>query len=1826
MNRAKRKLHIRALAVLLVLVNLFTVVPLPSHSAENNEAVVQTGAASFAITLDGVSTGSMTIYSYEKKEISVEGSATADAYQWQILHPKKPDMWINIYDATAGYLSVTLALVKNMLDGSNTTQLRCRVTAEGVEYYTAPLTVVYSEEDDGIPVVLAEPTEPVIPETTVPETTIPETTVPETTVPETTVPETTVPETIVPETTVPETTVPETTVPETTVPETTVPETTVPAETVPAETAAEAPMVFAAPKAAASATMMAQAVPAAEEPAAPTGETTPVEETVPEAENTPALLAEGETEELEFVTVTINYIRYDFAMDEEGKLKEDADGNPVLEGDDTASVAFTSYIATLQHGTPLNTTVPSPTMVGYDRYLGDSTVAGSGDSVAIALDSVTQNVTYTVKYKPAKVPYTVRYYFQNIYDDLYVEDTTQKATVTGYTGATPDTKLIKKEFPGFLSLYYQPDFIAADGSTVFEVYYERNYYLMEFDCDGGYGAETLYVRYGSYISVPNPVKAGWTFAGWDLERSDDPDGFTYVAGKDDLPATMPCYNTAYKALWATTDTTYTVVYWAENANDYNYSYWGYQTFKATSTQTRSGVAYGNNTDTVATDEDDNLLQDITQITGQQSYFTFNSEKSDKDVIIEGDGSTVLNVYYTRNVYTVQFEARGKCAMKAHTHTDACKGTVCGYVHTHNENCTKSLTCGSAKHTAHTADCIACGYAEHTHSDSCYGDLICTETSHSHTDSGCTLNCKHTHSLDCYSTNGGSLRETDKPDENLTHLGNGIYTYTSSGWFGESTHYYLNIDEKWYCAAENIYEDLWYETDTSVISFSCNHLHTDECYSCGKTEGTHIHSIADGCYELTCTKTAHTHTNSCYKDVIHIHDNSCYTYSCGEDSHVHTDSCYANTCGIIEHTHTSSCSDTSSKIVYTITGKYEQDIRSHFPIVGELDSSDYTGYWWEVPNGSQFFEEGMNIVSIDSIPGENITFTGEYKGDDAKIFYYLETLGNAQGTTEDGYRQYNNEWYKLHKTITTVKSGYLTEKEEFHDIPGFTKGEYTPEGIFSSYPGVQAENYLYYTRNDYTLQYYNYNKYYGDSMTVEYQTPLNSDAYKVKVEELPYPDTLEPNAYEFAGWYTTAGCYDGTEVDWETITMPAGDLTLYAKWTPVVRDVIFYTLYDDIGKENGDEGYDPDLMPFAEAYDVPHGSTLGTAYNHNPSEVLEEDGTPVDDRIDGYTFIGWFYIDEDNKKRFAPDTMKITRDLKLFAEWTTSIDTTYEIQYVLAEDVLADNTPSKTAYSKGEAVADRVYAHSSAGKTKTFTAKGMGELYTDFQTGFFPTVNSHSILMQPEGEENTYTFEYVYDPIVYYKVRYRELSTNKVLHEDVVKSSEKAIVTEKFLPIAGYIPQNYYIRKTLASDGTKTEDDTIMEENIITFYYTQDKDHGLYSIEYYLEYLDSNDPTNLDNYYMYESKVGSADLGTRIEAVVRAYDGYTYQPEYNTVINYTTSEGTDEDGNKITVVTEVKKKGSEAGNPPYGKVDNGGLTIKLYYKRNQYDYQVQYRESGTEKILDTVKTGKASFDATIEHTAPEEYVKDGVTYEYYLPNATDAQRTKEKTIRAFADGEENPNILIFYYSQKMVEVQYHAVCLDANVAASVQFGGVSINAESAISANSLSGSNATPATGFEFKGWYKDADCTVPVDATWQVGETLLKPQELYQDGDWINHYYALFEPVKKNLTIQKDGSNLGDDTFLFTVTGTNVLDQEVNITVSIQGKGEVTIKDLYCGTYTVTEMTDWSWAYRLDSTNGQEVTLTVNGDDGKVTFTNEPKAVDWLHGETSKENQFEHNS
>lgn len=526
-----------------------------------------------------------------------------------------------------------------------------------------------------------------------------------------------------------------------------------------------------------------------------------------------------------------------------------------------------------------------------------------------------------------------------------------------------------------------------------------------------------------------------------------------------------------------------------------------------------------------------------------------------------------------------------------------------------------------------------------------------------------------------------------------------------------------------------------------------------------------------------------------------------------------------------HTHDDSC----YKVIKTITAKYQADIHDKFPIKDGNDT-----IWWTVPNGCKSFKPGTQLGSIDTMPDENITFTSAGADSGAVLWYYVETLNGETGEYSHGGKN-----FKLYKKIDTEQSGVLTYTEEFHDITGFTQWWSDPEfdkmeqgGTTSS---VNKNNYLCYTRNSYNLKFYNYNAdVTGKGGSVQYEAPLSG--YNFTPD---YPADLEPNAYVFDGWYTTAGCYEGSKADLSTMTMPASDEILYAKWTPKTHTVKAYQTKDAL--ENGEDAL--------HTYDnVPHGTTVTP--------------TPADPVNGQYTFVGWFYISDTGEEKAFTFSMPVNRDLNLYAKWSSNTLMPYTIRYAV------ENADGTLTY-----IAEDTTGSALAGTTKTFNAKTGDELNEGYKSGYFPKESSHSITMNIEGG-NEFTFIYVAKTEVEYTVKYLEKGTGNKLAEPKTETTRDAVVTETFKQIKGYAPDAYQKQLVLAADN-----------NEIIFWYVKDDVHAPVQIIHWTQNIVG------DGYTEYQSSTNlNAVIGTEYSETPLTIAGFRYNGEKSNAKGTLTAAG------------------------------------------------------------------------------------------------------------------------------------------------------------------------------------------------------------------------------------------------------------------------------------------------------------------------------------------------
>jgi len=1574
----------------------------------------------------------------DKKVVSAVFEGEALSYQWQILADSENGIWANIYDKTAPECEVSYALVKNILELSGTASIRCKITHAEGEVFTNVLSVLIREEEN----ISAPETEEEMILVSEMEIVEPEE------------------ELIEEEFSEEEPTEEET------------------GEEIPEEEPAEEELYEESSE--------------EEEPEEPTEEagTFSFERISEESEK---LLADGDGEK-DLVTITIKHLDHKSYKDN-GEEKE----------------ILGPYIATIQRGTNFHQQIITPTFLGYAPFYNGDEIDQENDgdlydddATVLELDyqDIQEDIVIKVFYKASLVDYAIKYFFQNTNDDLYTEDPSRYFTDKAETGTIITDDEIKShagDTNGFSKIYHIPEAVAADGSTVFECYYDRNYYLIKFDLDGGYGVDPLYARYGTQFVINNPVKPGYVFGGWDLNVDGNYDGV-----KDDLPNKVPAFDLNYKAIWTEANTTYTVVYWKENADDNGYSYWGYDVLDA-----RSGN-YVNGADTVS----DEVAGD------EKEYFEFNNVLSDKNVLVEGDGSTVVNVYYTRNYYKITFKDvdYNNCTIPTtHKHTDACYAYKCVGNHTHTDAC---IVCRTESHS-HVDSCYTCGKEKHSHSEEC-----CTST-------------QHTHTVNCWDNVGDKYNGT--PSNAPRDPQNGqIYSYN---WYGRR-YRYIYLFDSWY-----EYEGT--ENSGTIAAKKCTgHVHgVDNCnVGCGKEE----HSHSDSC-GTSCGKTAHIHNDSCY--------------NCNTGTHEHDASCERIVCGYEEtHTHDGNCIDTI-KIVYA---KYQQNIDDIWPIVDDNGKTYNSGERWK-PSDSSYFSQVL--VYIANMPADNFVLTLDKSSNSTKTMnYYLQAL---PGEEYDKTYTYDGKNYFLYKTIK-AKYNYITKAEDFFDIYGFEQYESDP--AFSGNQITASTANFYYDRVvDHYLEFSNNGVKMDDKRVFGIMYGASIEKYNFIPE---YPSNLEPNAYYFDGWYTSPGCFDGTEVDWDTITMPEGDLLLYAKWSPTVHTVRFFNSYDDL-KAYEENGSTEGLVQIID--NIPHGIVV-------PEEVKE--ATRNDENGNALTFGGWFFMENGVKRRFTPLEYPIKRDMNIFADWSTHSPQPYRISYVLKEDPTVK-------------VADDSVGYAYAGSTRTFTAKAgapSNQLYDfsasggiNYNKGYFPTTASHSITIAHEEDDknavqNVHTFEYVKALNIQYTVQYINKETNTIMEEEK-KYTDNAVVTERFKVFADMIPDAFYKRLVISVEQDENGNWVGTEENIIKFYYTPDKKNAYYAVRFMKEKLGAT-PEQLQNFAIdgsggYEltethiEGIGEVGKTVSIDPTEFEFDGFSIIPDKAKEIQ----------GSKETTKNLV-----------YGKynieITVEGTELYIFYSRNEYEYNVYYYIYNTEDHVPYKdgyypnENGNAKYGSNLTRTAP---VIDGYT-------CVSQNKTQTLLIRDNV----KQNVLVFYYSPTQYTVEYVAVPPEG--------GWLSSTLEVIKGTEDFTGSVPTANEGYRFDGWFKNEDCTVPVANT-DVGtiepETnKLTPNKKYLSETERNIFYAKFTLLAADFTIERQNAADNDQVFVYEVknNGTGAV-----ITVTITGNGSVTIKNLPLGKYTVTQKNGWSWRY------SETIEIEHSKPEGtKVIFVEKEENIYWLNGSSEK--------
>ncbi len=288
------------------------------------------------------------------------------------------------------------------------------------------------------------------------------------------------------------------------------------------------------------------------------------------------------------------------------------------------TMAAPAFTAVVQKKESYTAAVPVPEKQGYEIEIpaADGITYDEGKRVLeLSFDSVEEDKDIVVTYQGGTVTYTVKHMLQDLQDeDSYTEYTSETKTAELGTMSAAEAKLI----PGFTSV--PPTNVNISSDTVIQVLYNRNYYTVSYNTDGGSYIPPVRYKYGARVEMPEaPTKIGYDFAGWDKELNE-----------------MPAENTTLTAQWTPKQqASYRVIYWQEKVPEANAD-------PNIIPDMRTGYDYKESYTRVGSVG--------TPITADPRDYTgfHKSSNVQTGVSVSADGQAVLNVYYDRDVNHIYF--------------------------------------------------------------------------------------------------------------------------------------------------------------------------------------------------------------------------------------------------------------------------------------------------------------------------------------------------------------------------------------------------------------------------------------------------------------------------------------------------------------------------------------------------------------------------------------------------------------------------------------------------------------------------------------------------------------------------------------------------------------------------------------------------------------------------------------------------------------------------------------------------------------------------------------------------------------------------------------------------------------------------------------------------------------------------------------------------------------------------------------------------------------------------------------------------------------------
>ena len=547
----------------------------------------------------------------------------------------------------------------------------------------------------------------------------------------------------------------------------------------------------------------------------------------------------------------------------------------------------------------------------------------------------------------------------------------------------------------------------------------------------------------------------------------------------------------------------------------------------------------------------------------------------------------------------------------------------------------------------------------------------------------------------------------------------------------------------------------------------------------------------------------------------------------------------------------------------ITAKYGAYIGNQWPTV------DGSNAWATTDNGSTYQS------NIDTMPLNGASFYGPGSGWGSETaYYYVEVLPGETGTNLNGVT------YKEHHRDTSPGTGYAVTKEDKYSITGFTYKEGTRNG--NSYNNAK----FYYTRNIYNIVF----------ISGGQKVNTLSKKFEQSIADVNYTPTapVGKEGYVFAGWYDNE-LGEGNAYEFDGKTMPANNITLYAKWVAPTYTVTVYDVDDETV-----------LKTFTK---VPMNNTIDEA--NMPVDKVTKD---TDDE-----FLGWVLKSDENSLDGMPFNFstKITKDYELRAKVGSKAQ--YSVTY---------NANGGT----GSVTDTEKYAKGAEATVMSNSFKNGDMVFLGWNT-------------KADGTGKTYypnsTVEITGDVTLYAQWGDKASTVSVTYHSNFgtdVAQSAAAVANNSKITVEAYNALNLPERTGYSFVGWNTEADgtgrtfaagafarvDVTEPNDLYAQWTPNTD-TTYKVEFYYQNDDGSYPSTASKT---DPRTGTTDA----------------------TVSVTDTDKADKENGKYTF------DANNANNTLSGPVAaDGSLVLKLYFKLNQADVTVNYYWNETTNEVATSKT-------------------------------------------------------------------------------------------------------------------------------------------------------------------------------------------------------------------------------------------------------------------------------